>query len=62
MCLSLINERTNERMTFLDDGGEGGSYSSVGGPQFAIDSLVCVSVCLSLINERTNEQMNDLFG
>jgi hypothetical protein len=23
-----MNERTNERMTFLDDGGEGGSYSS----------------------------------
>jgi hypothetical protein len=24
VCLSLMNERTNERMTFLDDGGEGG--------------------------------------
>jgi hypothetical protein len=23
-----MNERTNERMTFLDDGGEGDSYSS----------------------------------
>jgi hypothetical protein len=23
-----MNEQTNERMTFLDDGGEGGSYSS----------------------------------
>jgi hypothetical protein len=23
-----MNERMNERMTFLDDGGEGGSYSS----------------------------------
>jgi hypothetical protein len=23
-----MNERTNKRMTFLDDGGEGGSYSS----------------------------------
>jgi hypothetical protein len=23
-----MNERTNEQMTFLDDGGEGGSYSS----------------------------------
>ncbi len=28
VCPSLMNERTNERMTFLDDGGEGGSYSS----------------------------------
>ncbi len=25
--LSLMNERTNERITFLDDGGESGSYS-----------------------------------
>ncbi len=28
VCPSLMNEWTNERMTFLDDGGEGGSYSS----------------------------------
>jgi hypothetical protein len=28
VCVSLMNERTNERMTFLDDGGEGGSYLS----------------------------------
>ncbi len=28
VCPSLMNERTNERMTFLDDGGEGRSYSS----------------------------------
>jgi hypothetical protein len=40
ICLSLMNERTNERLTFLDDGGEGGSYLSRGGPQFAIDSLI----------------------
>jgi hypothetical protein len=27
VCMSLMNERTNERMTFFYDGGEGGSYS-----------------------------------
>jgi hypothetical protein len=28
VCPYLMNERMNKRMTFLDDGGEGGSYSS----------------------------------
>jgi hypothetical protein len=28
VCPSLMNERTNKRMTFLDDGGEGCSYLS----------------------------------
>ncbi len=28
VCVSIFDEWTNERMTFLDDGGEGGSYSS----------------------------------
>ncbi len=28
MCVFVFDEWTNERMAFLDDGGEGGSYSS----------------------------------
>ncbi len=38
--MSVYLSLMNKRMIFLDDGGEGGSYSFVGGPQFAIDNLI----------------------